>query len=141
MKQHFTLQTAVLLAFVFFIFSGCKSTKVDLNELQGVWVLRSIDGVSAHDVFKGALPTISIDSESTEIEGSSGCNYYHGNFELEKNHLLIEDVISTSRLCAEENQEKQFMEALRHSGDISIEAGVLMFKSNKNVILEFVSEY
>ena len=120
--------------------SGCKETKaVDPSELQGFWILKSMNGEEGKTLFEGALPTIQFDFKEMIMSGTGGCNRYSGSFTFEKNVLSAPNLAVTKMLCVGKNEEGQFLLDLSRPHTLSVENGVLTFKNDdKKVIFEFV---
>lgn len=118
---------------------GCTNSKVEQSDLEGFWVLKSINGIPVNEAFKGNKPSIEFDFDKHTIYGSSGCNRYFGPFTLEENTFKAGNLASTNMLCLEENQEHEFLAILapEQGLKLAIENGILLFKNNDKTVLEF----
>lgn len=105
--------------------------------ISGSWVLKSLNGKTAADIFKGKIPTMTIDFAEKRISGSAGCNNYSGGFTLVKGILSAPNLASTMMMCPEENQEGEFHAVLGQPNKVSIENGVLTLRNNKKVVAQF----
>lgn len=141
MKQ--ILKTTLFLATIAFIalaVQSCKTVKpIDKAQLEGNWVLKTLQTEDAKSAFAGDLPSIGFDFEKNSVYGSGGCNRYTGAFTLsQKNEFSAPKLASTMRACIQGNKEPQFLKALSTPNLIvSIENGLLTFSQNKTVMLQF----
>lgn len=133
------------LAMVFFaacsllVLQSCAHTKpVAPSQLEGFWVLKTIDGAEASTLFKGALPTLQFDFEKNQVFGTGGCNRYSGAFTFENSVFKADKVASTMMMCMEENQEGKFLQALGNNNVVSLENDLLTLKEEgKEGVLVF----
>lgn len=141
MKQ--ILKTTLFLAaiaIIAFAVQSCNSVKpIDKAQLDGNWVLKTLQGEEAKAAFAGDLPSIGFDFEKNSVFGSGGCNRYTGAFTLtEKNEFSAPNLASTMRACIHANKEPQFLTALSTPNlAVSIENGLLTFSHNKTVLIQF----
>lgn len=120
--------------------SGChnKPKQLEQTELEGFWVLKSLNGKAAKEVFSGAIPTLEFNFQDSIIYGTGGCNRYTGGFTYEEGFLSAPNLASTMMLCTEDNAEPQFLLALSNVNNIpSIVDGVLTITHDGVVVLEF----
>ncbi len=130
----------VAIAIIAFAVQSCNSVKpIDKAQLEGNWVLKTLQGEDAKTAFAGELPSIGFDFEKNSVFGSGGCNRYTGAFTLtEKNEFSVPNVASTMMACIHANKEPQFLTALSTPNmAISIDNGLLTFSQNKTVLLQF----
>lgn len=119
---------------------SCTSVKqLTSEDLSGYWALKTMDGEAAEDAFKGSIPSLSFDFEKNTINGNSGCNTFSGAYTLdEKNTFSAPRLAATMRMCMDANKEPQFQKHLSTEATLSLIEGVLSFKSNGKVTLEFI---
>ncbi len=130
-----TLLTVILMMMVV---QSCNTPKqVTLNELNGLWVLKTLNGKDAKELFAREVPTFQFDFKAKRISGTGGCNRYTAQFILINNLLTAPNIASTERLCLDANAEDEFFKALRQDNELFIEEGILKMKNGKNVVLEF----
>lgn len=110
------------------------------TELEGFWILKSLNGNDAKSEFHGALPTISFNFQDSILSGTSGCNRYTGNFLYNRGELSAPKLASTQRLCIDANNEPVFLAILSKTNKLSIENNVLSFINDNQVVLEFVKD-
>lgn len=130
----------VTIAFIAFATQSCHSVKpIDKAQLEGNWVLKTLQKEDAKSAFAGDLPSIGFDFEKNSVYGSGGCNRYTGDFTLsQKNEFSAPKLASTMRACIQANKEPQFLKALSTPNlTVSIENGLLTFSQNKTVMLQF----
>lgn len=128
------------IATVAFAIQSCNSVKpIDKTQLEGNWVLKTLQGEDAKTAFAGELPSIGFDFEKKAVHGSGGCNRYTGAFTLtEKNEFSAPNLVSTMKMCVAPNKEPQFLTALSTPNlAVSIENGLLIFSQNKTVLIQF----
>lgn len=109
----------------------------DFPNITGTWILKSLNGQSATDIFKGKIPTMTIELAEKRIFGNGGCNNYTGGFTFEKGIFSAPNLASTMMMCGEENQEGQFHAVLGQSNKVSIVQGMLQFQNNGKIVAEF----
>lgn len=141
MKRIFKTTTllAAVVAVVFAL-QSCSSVKpIDKSQLAGNWVLKTMQGEDAKAVFEGNLPNIQFDFSKNTIHGVGGCNGYNGPFTLnEKNEFSAGNVAATMKMCIHANKEPQYFTALSTPNMVvSLENGLLTFKQDKTVVLQF----
>ncbi len=120
------------------IMQGCSATKpVTQSNLTGEWVLKTINGKEAKNLFARELPTFQFDFSRKIISGTGGCNRYTGQFILINNLLTAPNIASTKMFCMDPNAEDEFFKALRKDNTLIIKDGILKMKNGKNVVLEF----
>lgn len=109
----------------------------DFPDITGTWILKSLNGQSVTDIFKGKIPTMNINVVEKRIFGNAGCNGYTGTFTYAKGILSAPNLASTMMMCPEENQEGQFHVVLGQSNKVSIVNGVLTLSNNGKAVAEF----
>lgn len=129
-----------IVLFAGFILQSCDKTKPPTNaELEGYWVLKTINGQSVDSVFAGAKPSLEFNFADSTIHGTGGCNRYTGQFTYKEGALLAPNLATTRMLCVEKNMEGDFLTALSNAKNtLSIVNGVLTLTQDKKVVLEFV---
>ncbi|MDR1090227.1 MAG: META domain-containing protein [Prevotella sp.] len=137
-----TLFFAAIIAVAFAI-QSCNSVKpIGKTQLEGNWVLKTLQGEDAKAAFAGELPSIGFDFEKNSVYGSGGCNRYTGAFTLTgKNEFSAPNLVSTMKICMVANKEPQFLTALSAPNlAVSIENGLLTFSQDKTVLIQFEKE-
>lgn len=134
-----TIATMMIAIFASFSLNSCQTEKsIDPLELEGFWVLKTMNGKEAKSLFAGAVPTIQFDFKTMNISGTGGCNRYNGTFTFEKNTLSAPNIAATQMLCFEDNAEPQYFIELAKENKLSIVNGILtMTNRDKEVVLEF----
>ncbi|MDR2953649.1 MAG: META domain-containing protein [Prevotella sp.] len=141
MKKIFnSVLIIVITIMTFSTFQSCKSVKtIEKSQLEGNWILRTLNNENATDAFKETVPTLKFDFSENTISGNGGCNSYSGVFTLSKNNeFLAPNVVSTMRACFEANKEPQYYKALSDPGlTLSIEGETLSFLKKNEIIMQF----
>lgn len=122
------------------LLSSCDSKPKQLQQadLEGLWVLKSLNGKAAKEAFSGAIPTLEFNFQDSLVYGTGGCNRYTGAFTYKDGFLAAPNLASTMMLCTEDNSEPQFLLALSNVNNIpSIVDGVLTITHDGVVVLEF----
>ncbi len=131
-----------VLAFIvtMLITQSCGTSKpFSLNDLEGQWILKTMNGKEAGSLFARELPTLQFDFQAKSIFGTGGCNRYNGRFILINNDFRPSNIASTRMFCMEPNAENEYLKLLQQNSFLSIKEGVLrMTNDKKEIILEFV---
>lgn len=132
---------AILLATITVIIMqscGTVNQPLNLNDLNGQWVLKTLNGKQADTLFTRQLPTLEFNFESKTISGTGGCNRYTGRFILINNILTAPNLATTRMMCIEPNAEDEFFRVFQSDNTLSVKDGVLSVRNNKNkVVMEF----
>ena len=100
------------------------------------WTLSDLPGNSSwQEKFPDSLPFLEFD-DGGRLNGSTGCNNFHGNFSLTGNGIEIDPGAMTRKMCSG-NGEKLFLEALATVEGYVIENNTLILKSNSGPVLQF----
>lgn len=140
MNKLTTLAMVFIATCSLFILQSCanKPKPVEPSQLEGFWVLKTMDGAEASSLFKGALPTLQFDFEKKQVFGTGGCNRYNGGFTFDNNVFKADQVAATMMMCMEENQESKFFQALGNNNVVSVENDLLTLKEEgKEGVLVF----
>lgn len=125
---------------------SCKSSKnsskndypgENTPNIAGTWILKSLNGQPATNLFKGKIPTMNIDVAENRIFGNGGCNGYTGTYTYSKGILSAPNLASTMMMCVEENQEHQFHTVLGQPNKVSLVNGILTLKHEGKTVAEF----
>lgn len=142
--KNLTKTIAILtVAFITGLFlQSCKDEKAPTQaELEGNWVLKSINGQEAGDAFKSALPTLTFNFQDSLVTGNAGCNRYVGNFTYDKGKFSAPALAATRMLCMEDNKENEFLADLSNEGNtLSIKNEILHVSRDGKVVLEFIKD-
>lgn len=130
----------LVIAFVSGVFlQSCNKKNAPTQaELEGVWVLKSLNGKPASEGFKGALPTLKFNFQDSIVSGTSGCNRYSGQFTYKDGSFQAPNLASTRRLCIDPNREPEFLLELTNLGNsLSLVEGILSISHDGVVVMEF----
>lgn len=140
-KSDFRKITALLLVmfFVGLTLQSCKETKpLTQAEMEGYWVLKTMNGKDAKTEFTGALPTLEFNFDDNLISGTGGCNRYKGAFSYKDGNFSAPNLATTQMLCTEDNNEGQFiLELTNVNNTLSLVNGLLTISHDGKVVLEF----
>lgn len=121
-----------------FLQSCDKKNAPTQAELEGLWVLKSLNGKPASEGFKGALPTFELNFQDSIVSGTSGCNRYTGKFTYKDGNFSAPNLASTRMLCLDPNREPEFLLELTNEGNsLSIVDGILTISHDERVVMEF----
>lgn len=139
------IKLSVVLVIMLFLggVQSCKTTKneskqVNSASIEGTWILKSLNGQAVGELFKGEIPTMTVDLATKRISGSGGCNTYTGPFSFENGIFTAANVAATMKMCVVENKESQFFATLAKANTVSVEDGILVLKNGGKVAAEFV---
>lgn len=141
MNQFFKVSVFVLAITLFGLLQSCGGTKISEADLDGTWVLTTINNEAVSDAFKGNKPNFELDFEKKTIAGYAGCNRFTGPFTLEDNVFKAGNLATTQMLCVEANKEAEFIATLGNKDglQISLENNILTFKNGDQIVLQFES--
>lgn len=128
------------IAAVAFAVVSCNNVKpVDKAQLDGYWVLKTMNGQESKTLFQGTLPSVEFNFADSLVAGNAGCNNYFGKFTLnEKNEFAAPQLGMTMMSCPQQNAEGEFAKAMGEKSVISIDAaGLLTFTQNNKVVFQF----
>ncbi len=118
-----------------------KAKPLSVKDLEGEWVLQSIQGATSNVHYKNKIPTIAFNTESMRVSGNASCNSYNGGFELSNDKLTITRLITTRKACVDGMEgEQKFLELLSGSADIVLENNMLTLKRDGLHLLSFTRE-
>lgn len=142
MKVTNSTKALIALFAVFFsalTFQSCNNvTPLTQEQMEGYWVLKTLNGDDARSQFAGALPTLQFNFENNTISGTGGCNRYTGEFTYKEGIFSAPVLASTRMLCTENNNEGQFLLELSNEKNIlSIEDGLLTISHDGRVVMQF----
>jgi len=142
MKGINSTKTFITLIAVFFsalIFQSCNNvTPLTQEQLDGYWVLKTLNGDDAKSQFAGALPTLQFHFEDNTISGTGGCNRYTGEYTYKEGIFSAPNLASTRMLCVENNNEGQFLLQLSNANNtLTIENGLLTISHDNKVVMQF----
>lgn len=120
-------------------FQSCNQAKpLTQSELEGYWVLKTINDKEANALFLGAQPTLQFNFADSTISGTGGCNQYSGAFTYKDGVFSAPNLAVTQMLCTEDNDEGQFLLELTNANNkLSIVNGLLTVAHDGKVVLQF----
>jgi heat shock protein HslJ len=119
------------------LFSSCVSSLTPTADLSGEWKLTSLNG-------KAPLTGSSITAkfENGDISGSTGCNNYGGQYELDGEKITFSAIFQTEMACLDPQgvmeQESEYTQTLSQTTAYSLSGNQLLLKNaSGDTILEF----
>lgn len=120
---------------------SCGKKEIKPSQLENTyWVLETLDGNNAKDLFEGPVPSLEFNFKDSLISGNSGCNRFFGKFDLNKNKFSAPNIAGTRMACFFQNAESEFLTALSGNNmqlDIMKDT-VLSFKKDNVEVLRFI---
>lgn len=119
---------------------SCTSVKpIDKSQLEGYWVLKTMNGQEAKSLFEKTIPSVEFNFADSMVNGNAGCNNYFGKFSLnDKNEFSASRLGMTLMMCPFKNAEGEFTQTMGKTSVLSIdESGLLTFTEKEKVILQF----
>lgn len=107
------------------------------SNIEGFWILKSLNNQASKDIFQEEIPTMKIDLEDKTVAGYAGCNRYNGSFSFSEGIFSAPNLASTRMMCASDNQENQFLAMLTKSNEVSINDGDLTFTNEGRIVAQF----
>ena len=91
--------------------SGCGNYVIPLK-MQGKWNLISFNGkeIPADKFLK--TPYLQFENEENHVSGNASCNGFKGSFFFDNEHIRFSRLGVTRMMCAHENIENEFLNAL-----------------------------
>lgn len=119
--------------------SSKTNTSENIPNIEGTWVLKSLEGKPVVDLFKGATPTMTVDKTNNRVFGNGGCNTYTGKYDYSSGIFSTINVASTMMACLDENKEDLFLKTLNLNNKVSIENNTILKLTNGGkIVAEFV---
>lgn len=95
----------LLAAFAFFTFSCSTSGKVGKDLLSSnSWELEFLTGTNdtLETLFPTGKPVVTFDTESSSVNGTTGCNGYQASFKMKDKNIAFEEPgLATLRYCGD----------------------------------------
>lgn len=110
---------------------------VTTDDLQGRWV---ISGVTQSEALTQHVPWVIF--ENNAISGYAGCNNFMGNYQLDKQTLVFEQLASTRMLCAgpEMQQEDALLQLLNQALHVQKEQQKLLLTIDGKTVLSLTKD-
>lgn len=108
-------------------------TKAPVSLASGSWMVTKIKDKSDFE----RNPTITLTLSQGQIHGSTSCNKFFGNVDLENNSFKVNTIGATKMMCADMGTEQLFLETLGEIVSYKIENDILkLMSANKTVVME-----
>lgn len=118
-------------------FSNASAEDVTKEQLQGKWMLKSINNRSVHELFTNRIPYLIFNFDVEQISGNSGCNTYSGKFKYSGGKFEAPNIASGDMACTGSSDEAALISLLNKSSKLSILNGELIFSQDDKPVLVF----
>lgn len=110
---------------------------ITTDDLQGRWV---ISGVMKSAALTQHVPWVVF--ENNAVSGYAGCNNFMGNYQLDKQTLVLEQLASTRMLCAgpEMQQEDALLQLLNQPLQVQKEQQQLLLTIDGKTVLALTKD-
>lgn len=116
--------------------SASTNTNMRVASMTGNWELTHIGEALITYKASNKKPSITIDTNVKTVTGYSGCNRMSGSIaSLAGTSLKFGPMAATKRMCAEPNNEREFLRAFEHVASYGTKGGQLYFLDDKGVRL------
>ncbi len=126
--------------FLILVLPSCQSTNVmsTFDQLTAnKWTLANIPGMPDwEELYPKELPFLDFD-DGGRIDGTTGCNNFHGNYSVTDNGIDIDPGAITRKMCPG-NGETTFMKALQEAKYFNIQDNRLILSSESGPVLELI---
>lgn len=120
-----------------------KDEPLDFENIE--WILESFgEPGNIQLVIEGSEITATFDSATHGVNGSAGCNYYSGDYEVDNSELSISSVGNTEMACIEPEgvmeQEQQYLQLLILAESYETGDGQLRITCSDGNVLVFIND-
>lgn len=86
--------------------------------------------------------SILFSKDNSHFAGFSGCNRYSGKYEIKKESLLFDNIISTKMACPEADMtfETNYINTLNKVNNFAINGDTLFLKNNGRAVLIYIAK-
>lgn len=132
MKKYFLALLTTLVTTCLFTACGTQKNK----NLQGDWLVQSVQGVSNEKINKSAPMTMYIDLPKHYLGGKGVCNTYGCEFELtQQGTFTSKGVIATRVGCDNIQKEMALFEAIEKTKKLTLKENIVLFQSADGSVL------
>jgi len=114
-----------------------SADNVPESQLEGKWMLKSINNRNVNDVFTNRMPYLIFNFDIEQISGNSGCNSYSGKFKYSGGNFEAPNIASGDMSCPGMSDEAQLIKLLNEKSKLSIMNGELIFSQDNQPVLVF----
>lgn len=127
----------LMIALLSFTCSTKETEKIDVMRLHDIWALESIKGdrVIIDENIK-SLPMIEIYVKEKRVHGNTSCNTIDGKVEIDNNHIIFFEIITTEMACPGDLEQK-FLSALKEVNNYNIKKMKLYLYEDDEVMMIF----
>ncbi|MDD4528517.1 MAG: META domain-containing protein [Bacteroidales bacterium] len=148
---------SIFIILTFFLFTSCstinkkknqdssisnKTTNHSISFFQTEWELIKMGSSKPKLTETDNKITILFSKNNSHFAGYSGCNRYSGKFNIKKENLTIENVISTKMACPDLNMsfENNYLNALNKVTNYNIIEDTLFLIKGERPVLIFIAK-
>lgn len=132
-----TLKISAVIYIVVMLLASCGGAADQSANLEGTsWTLQSYN---KNQPLAGHEPTLSF--EDSQVSGTTGCNSYGGEYEVDGEKLSFGAMFMTEMACLDEgvmDQESAYLELLGQAESYELVDGVLTIFAGQQQTLTFV---
>lgn len=139
MSQNYVMRIIQLFALVTVaMLSGCSimnHTSDIANLGETTWKLVSINGTP---VSLGGNAVIQFDEKESKVSGIAACNSFGADYEMLRNTLKFEDIVTTKKYCeGKMDEEDQIISNLQNVTRYDVKADKLYFYGKDQLLLTY----
>ena len=113
------------------------------SRFKGNWELRYLAGIQVpfEELYPKRKPTMFLRTQTSSVNGYSGCNSYNGTFELKENALVFSKSFAMTRMACEGFCEGMFIQALQNVQSywfVEQNSVLRLLDSEGETLLEFI---
>ena len=136
------MKTSLLSGLLAILLIACSNSRNAASsnqyDLDGDWQLTTIERQSAESISRGKAPFIKIDSKSSRISGSTGCNSFSAPLKLDGTVVDLKQAFMMTKMYCEGVDESRFMNTLERGTKFNfINENTLQLKSGDSLLMEF----
>jgi len=114
-----------------------KSVTMTSDQASGTWMLETMNGQNAENLFSQNRPTIRFDYSGNKITGNAGCNDFTSTFSLARGVMEIGPFITTRMTCNDYDNETTFINTLPGRIEAYVVNNRLILRKDGNDIMTF----
>lgn len=113
-----------------------------LDLFQTEWDLFKIGATKPKLTATDNKISILFSKDNSHFAGFSGCNRYSGKYDIKKEKLLFDNIISTKMACPETDMtfEESYLNALNKVNNFAINGDSLFLKKDERAVLIFLAK-
>jgi len=134
----------IIILLTVFLLKSCGNTKdientkednalMKIEQLSGTYLITMFGRVK----LRSKKLTLELDESTNKVSVFGGCNSFFGTFNANGNHITFNELVSTRKMCSEENMEAEqyMMDALAQTTRYSLEKNILNLKNETSSLM------